>query len=98
MNLISCVSIPFGQDRVSRKAGRSWPARVVRVVSPVKTPFLPGLTAGKIACHDPAAATAGFFSESRQEQPHCELHPYRRIAPGECFAVRPEILGAGRKY
>jgi hypothetical protein len=27
----------------------------------VKTPLLPGLTAGKTACHDPAAATAGFF-------------------------------------
>jgi len=27
----------------------------------VKTPTLPGLTAGKTACHDPAAATAGFF-------------------------------------
>src|SRR6266446_3640861 len=26
-----------------------------------KTPLLPGLTAGKTACHSPAAATAGFF-------------------------------------
>src|SRR6267143_5606007 len=26
-----------------------------------KTPLLPGLTAGKTACHIPAAATAGFF-------------------------------------
>src|SRR4029077_8932549 len=32
-----------------------------RVLSPVKTPTLPGLTAGKTACHDPAAATAGVF-------------------------------------
>ncbi|PYT91178.1 MAG: hypothetical protein DMG36_19125 [Acidobacteria bacterium] len=27
----------------------------------MKTPLLPGLTAGKTACRDPAAATAGFF-------------------------------------
>src|SRR6266404_6746707 len=52
-----------------------------------KTPLLPGLTAGKTACHSPAAATAGFFSESHLEQPHNGLHLYRRMPPRECFVA-----------
>lgn len=60
-----------------------------RVVSPVKTPLLPGLTAGKTACHDPAAATAGFFLNSRLEQPDMELRLYRRNCIVECFGELP---------
>jgi hypothetical protein len=35
----------------------------------VKTPTLPGLTAGKTACHGPAAATAGFFLNLAKNSP-----------------------------
>src|SRR2546427_12055836 len=34
-----------------------------------KTPLLPGLTAGKTACHSPAAATAGFFLDLAADSP-----------------------------
>src|SRR5213079_2955586 len=66
MNSFSCVSVSFqrGSSQPHSRlplARESLHARGGRVLSPVKTPLLPGLTAGKTACHGPAAATAGFF-------------------------------------
>ena len=54
-----------------------------------KTPLLPGLTAGKTACHSPAAATAGFFKSGLEQLPY-QLHLYRRITLPECFADKHE--------
>src|SRR5215472_563530 len=63
----------------------------------MKTPLLPGLTAGKIACHDPAAATAGFFLNLALDKPCSRLHSYRRSTVGECFVPGAEIFQIGFK-
>ena len=90
-----CVSIPFRQIRVSRRPPAAGQTELTRGHRddrfPRTTLSLPGLTAGKNACHSPAAAPAGFFLKVlwlTYGSPAIRLHPYRRSAPGECFVVR----------
>jgi hypothetical protein len=81
------VILPF-ENRVSRRAvavGKTVDTQCKGEYSRRQTPLLPGLTAGKTACHCPAAATAGFFI-SNLEQPRNQLHWYRRMHTCECFA------------
>src|SRR5579864_2396891 len=93
-NWFSCVSSTPSRGiksaRWKLKAGVL--TRVQRTSSLAQqTPLLPGLTAGKTACHGPAAATAGFLLSSL-EQHHKRLHSYRRRTLPECFARFPSFF------
>jgi hypothetical protein len=62
----------------------------------VKTPLLPGQTAGKTACRDPAAATAGFILNlaSNSAMSGCA---YIDEAPARNVSYEPNKTFAGMK-
>src|SRR6267143_5340341 len=62
-----------------------------------KTPLLPGLTAGKTACHCPAAATAGFFLNLTQSSRVADCTCIDECRHMNVSSLRPDISIAASK-